>query len=110
MGKSVNRDFSDELFIQRPGGVLLHGFMDEAGELSFSLQAPTRDAVDVAAIEDYGLIVASSSPDGVVLDDTRHPPALQVGDACFILDESQVAQVQAFLHLHRVGVPHGRLS
>ena len=99
---------SAELFLPRPNGVLLHGFMDAGGELAFSLQAPATG--DASAIGDYGLVIVNSAPSDCVLDTERYPPALHVGNASFVLHESQVAQVRAFLHLHCMEVPHGRLS
>ena len=86
----------DELFICRPGGIVLHGHV-AGGEIGITLQIRGADTTAPMAL--WGLAIATAPPEKVFVDADRSPPALVVGEegTMFVLSESDVAAVWQFI-------------
>lgn len=86
----------DELFICRPGGIVLHGHV-AGGEIGITLQIRGADTTAPMAL--WGLAIATAPPEKVFVDTDRSPPALVVGDEAtlFVLAEQDVAAAWQFI-------------
>lgn len=86
-------ELDQELFLQRPGDVLLHIFVDQRGEVCASLQHHTDPE---RPMESWGLVTASAPPiDCMVV--MSSPPGLLIGATMFPLFAEQAREVDAWL-------------
>lgn len=86
-------EIDQELFLERPGGVSMHIFVDRRGEVSVSLM---HDPEPGKPMSTWGLIAVSAAPADCLVD-LGESPALLVGAAMFALFAEQAREVGAWL-------------
>lgn len=93
---NITLPLDDELFIRRPGGIVLHGHVAN-GEIGITLQI--RGADTSAPMAAWGLAIATAPPEKVFIDADRSPPTLVVGDegTLFVLAEQDAVAAWQFI-------------